>query len=179
MCVKPVRSLGTLKNTSSIKEIKWRQLSKGHCDHSVLCDNDQEDWAYAVWRLCLRLGHCCVELHYGNALGTLSHIFWLSRNCAGTGLQFVPKNTPTMQSDTTPTQSQAQPKNGQYTSFILTLQALRMFSINFLPAMSMLYKTEWLKELSNWSSPKMDSIDSLTTSLHYFYKKCIGTANGI
>ena len=40
-------------------------------------------------------------------------------------------------------------KNGRYATSILTLQALRVISINFLLAMSMLYITEWLRELSN------------------------------
>ena len=46
-----------------------------------------------------------------------------------------------LQFDTTPIQSQAQPKNGRCTSSILTVKALRVISINFL------YKTEWLREL--------------------------------
>ena len=52
-----------------------------------------------------------------------------------------------LQFDTTPIQSRAQPKNGRCTSSILTVQALRVISINFVLAMSVLYKTEWLREL--------------------------------
>ena len=45
--------------------------------------------------------------------------------------------------------SPEQPKTGRYTSSILTLQALRGISINFVLAISVLYKTELLRELSN------------------------------
>ena len=55
---------------------------------------------------------------------------------------------------------------------MLTLLALRVISIKFLPVISMLYKTEWSWELRTWSH-KMNLLDILSTSPHYFCRKRI------
>ena len=95
----------------------------------------------------LRMAQCCVELHYGNVLGSYHTSFGCYEIARKLGHNSSAKTLPLLQFDTTPIQSQAQPKNGRYTSSILTVQALRVISINFLLAMSVHYKTEWLREL--------------------------------
>ena len=58
----------------------------------------------------------------------------------------------------------------------LTLQALRVISIHFLLVMSMLCKTEWSWELQTLSH-KMNFLDILSTSPHYFCREWRGATN--
>ena len=53
---------------------------------------------------------------------------------------------------------------------------LRVISIKFLLVISMLCKTEWSWELRTWSH-KMNLLDILSTSPHYFCRKWIGATN--
>ena len=76
------------------------------------------------------MGQCCVELHYGNVLGSYHTSFGCYEIARKLGHNSSAKTLPLLQFDTTPIQSQAQPKNGRYTSSILTVQALRVISIN-------------------------------------------------
>ena len=59
---------------------------------------------------------------------------------------------------------------------IKSLKALTVISINFLLVISMLCKTEWSWELRTWSH-KMNLIDILSTSSHYFCRKRMGATN--
>ena len=54
--------------------------------------------------------------------------------------------------------------------------SLRVISIKFLLVISMLCKTEWSWELRTWSH-KMNLLDVLSTSPHYFCRKWIGVTN--
>ena len=56
---------------------------------------------------------------------------------------------------------------------IKSLKALTVISIKFLLVISMLCKTEWSWELRTWSH-KMNLIDILSTSSHYFCRKRMG-----
>ena len=56
---------------------------------------------------------------------------------------------------------------------IKSLKALTVISIKFLLVTSMLCKTEWSWELRTWSH-KMNLIDILSTSSHYFCRKRMG-----
>ena len=58
----------------------------------------------------------------------------------------------------------------------LTPYALRMISIKFLLVISLLYKTEWSWELRTLSH-KMNLLDILSTSLHYFGGKWMVATN--
>ena len=58
----------------------------------------------------------------------------------------------------------------------LTLQTLRVIRIKFLLVISMVYKTEWSRELST-GPHKMNLLDILTISPYYFYRKCVGATN--
>ena len=53
-----------------------------------------------------------------------------------------------------------------------------MVSITFLLVLSMLWGTDWSWELRTWSH-KMNFLDILSTSHHYFSWKWIRTTNGI
>ena len=53
---------------------------------------------------------------------------------------------------------------------------LRVISIKFLLVISMLCKTEWSWELQTWSH-KMNLLDILSTSPHYFCRKWTGVTN--
>ena len=59
---------------------------------------------------------------------------------------------------------------------IKSLKALTVISIKFLLVISMLCKTEWSWELRTWSH-KMNLIDILSTSSHYFCRKRMGATN--
>ena len=58
----------------------------------------------------------------------------------------------------------------------LTLKTLKVISVKFLLVTSMLCKTEWSWKLRSWSH-KMNFLDILSTSPHYFYGKWIGATN--
>ena len=58
------------------------------------------------------LGRRCAELPYGTLLGKLFH--WWIRGCVGNWVKIRPPlNSPIMQFDTTPTQSQKRPQKSQ------------------------------------------------------------------
>ena len=59
-----------------------------------------------------------------------------------------------------------------YFSLVL-VNPLRVISIKFILVISMLCKTEWSWELQTWSH-KMNLLDILSTSPHYFFRKWIG-----
>ena len=56
-------------------------------------------------------------------------------------------------------------------AILLTLKALRVISIKFLLVISKLCKTEWSWELRTWSQHKINLLDILSTSPHYFCRK--------
>ena len=58
-----------------------------------------------------RLGRRCAELPYGTVFGKLFH--WRIRGCVGNWVKIRPQNSPIMQFDTTPTQSQTRPQKSQ------------------------------------------------------------------
>ena len=77
-----------------------------------------------VVRLRVRLGLCCAELHCGTFWGHYLLFYWLLRSRAGTGSKIVLQNSPTMQCDTTPPQSYAEPSKAQLpvVDFLFLLQ---------------------------------------------------------
>ena len=67
--------------------------------HYGLCAN--------AWN-CARLGRCCVELHQGTVSKMLSLILLAIKRLRGNWVKIRPSNSPTMQWDTTQTQSHSQ-----------------------------------------------------------------------
>ena len=67
--------------------------------HYGLCAN--------AWN-CARLGRCCVELHQGTVSKMLSLILLAITRLRGNWVKIRPSNSPTMQWDTTQTQSHSQ-----------------------------------------------------------------------
>ena len=62
----------------------------------------------------MRLGLCCTKVHHETVFGVaISYFIGYYQVALETGTKFVPQNGPTMQFDTTPPQSYAEPPRAQ------------------------------------------------------------------
>ena len=62
----------------------------------------------------MRLGLCCAEVHHETVFEVaISYFIGYCQVALETGTKFVPQNGPTMQFDTTPPQSYAEPPRAQ------------------------------------------------------------------
>ena len=74
-------------------------------------------------RLRVRLGLCCAKVDCGTVWGfAISYFIGYYEVVLESGSKIVPQNSPTMQFDTTPPQSYAEPPKAQLVGFLFLLQ---------------------------------------------------------